>query len=294
MNKGKILKGIGGFYYVLDEHGCVHECKARGRFRNDGIVPLPGDNVLFNLEKGTGGFIEEIEERKNVLIRPKVVNVDMVAIVVSAENPKIDFLLCDKLLISIKKAGITPLMVINKCDMAVDRHIDTVYNEYATACETIRVSAKSKDGLDHLKSLLGNKCTCLAGQSATGKSSILNALFSDIELETGGLSKKTDRGRHTTRHAELMVLEGFSGTVVDTPGFSFFEDTEILPEQLSLFYDDMTPYAGDCRFSLCLHADEPDCGVKKAVEKGKISKNRYQRYLEILKECQEKRLRKYD
>ena len=277
MNKGKILKGVGGFYYVLDEHNTIHECKARGRFRKDGIVPLPGDNVLFNPDKKTGGFIEDICERKNELIRPRVTNVDMVAIVVSAKNPKIDFLLCDKLLVSTKKQNIMPLIVINKCDLSDDDMIISIHNEYKNACQTIRVSAKTKDGLDDLKTILKDRCTCLAGQSAAGKSSILNALFPGIDLETGVLSKKTERGRHTTRHAELLLLDGFSGTVVDTPGFSFFADDGVLPEQLAHYYDDMKPYAQECRFNSCLHAQEPDCGVKHAVQQGKISQNRYQR-----------------
>lgn len=293
LNRGQILKGIGGFYYVMDKDGNVHECKARGRFRKDNIVPLPGDYVEFSLLDQSYGFIEEIDQRKNELLRPRVANVDMVAIVVSAQNPKIDFMLCDKLLVFIKKAKIQPLLVINKYDIGDKQQLEFIQNEYKNACETICVSAKKGDGLDLLKLHMKHKCTCLAGQSATGKSSVLNALFSDLDLQTDGLSKKTARGKHTTRHAELLVLEDFSGTVVDTPGFSSF-DLDLIPEQLCQYYDDIRSFAEDCRFTSCLHDKEPDCGVKQAVSQGKISKNRYQRYLEILKKLQEKRSQKYD
>ena len=265
LNKGQILKGVGGFYYVLGEDGCVYECKARGRFRKDGIVPLPGDFVRYNLDKG--GFIEEIEQRKNELIRPKVTNVDMLAIVVSAQKPKIDYLLCDKLIVSAKRIGIKPVMVINKCDAATEKQIGDIRKEYECACDTVCISTKTKQGFDSLEAHLKDHCTCLAGQSAAGKTSIINALFHSIDLETGGLSKKTDRGRHTTRHAELLLPDDFSGTIVDTPGFSFYDDDSITPEQLCSYYDDMLPYASDCRFTSCHHENEPDCAVKKAVKK---------------------------
>ncbi len=294
LSQGKIIKGVGGFYYVLDESGAIHECKAAGRFRKEKIVPLPGDNVRFCAQKESYGFIEEIQERANELKRPRVANIDMAAIVVSAEKPGIDYLLCDKLLISIKKEGIEPLMIINKCDVADEAQAKFIQDEYEKACTTIRVSARNKEGLGALKKQLAGKCTCFAGQSAAGKSSILNALFLGLNLKTGGMSKKTDRGKHTTRHAELLLLDDFSGTVVDTPGFSLFDTADITEQQLCQYYDDIMPYAGECKFSSCLHDNEPQCGVKEAVSQGEISKTRYQRYLQILKEVKEKRERKYD
>jgi len=199
------LKGIGGFYYVLDENMKIHECKAAGRFRKQGIVPLPGDNVVFVDEQDSYGFIEEIEARKNLLIRPRVANVDKVAIIVSAGKPNIDSMLCDKLLVSIIKAGIEPLMVINKIDTVDGPQIEKIRREYDKSCETICVSAETKQGLNALKLILQNKCTCFAGQSAAGKSTLLNALFEELNLGTGGMSKKTARGKHTTRHAELLL-----------------------------------------------------------------------------------------
>ena len=292
--KGKILKGVGGFYYVMDEKANLHECKARGRFRKDRIVPLPGDEVIFAPEKKAYGFIEEITDRRNELTRPRVANVDMAAIVVSAEKPKIDYMLCDKLLISIKKEGIEPLIVVNKCDVADKEQLAAIQNEYSSACSVVLVSATTGDGLGLLKDHMKGKCTCFAGQSAVGKSSIINALSPDLDLETGGLSKKIDQGKHTTRHAELLPLKDLSGTVVDTPGFSSFDNKEIPPAQLGQYYDDFVPYTADCKFSSCLHADEPECGVRDAVSRGEINQNRYLRYIEILNELQEKRLRKYD
>ncbi len=293
-NTGTILKGIGGFYYVRDDAGQVCECKARGRFRNDRVVPLPGDRVLFTTNDGTYGFIEEICERRNELSRPRVANIDQAAIVVSVQKPKADCLLCDKLIVQSKKSAIKPLLIFNKCDNAEEETINFLIREYKEVCPCICVSAATKDGLDNLKSHLKGRCTCFAGQSAVGKSSILNALCPGLSLETGGLSKKTDRGKHTTRHAELLVLDDISGMVVDTPGFSFLESADLLPEELSLYYEDMQPFAHSCRFTSCLHAKEPDCGVKEAVSKGYISEGRYQRYLTILKELEEKRLREYD
>lgn len=291
---GKILKGIGGFYYVLDNEGQVHECKARGRFRNDNVTPLPGDQVQYSTNEGAYGSIDEICERRNELYRPRVANIDQAAIVVSVQKPKADCLLCDKLVVQSKKAKIEPLLVFNKCDSAIEAAINVLLNEYKNVCICVCVSAATGEGLEELKKYLKGRSTCFAGQSAVGKSSILNALFSELSLETGGLSKKTDRGRHTTRHAELLVIDDISGTVVDTPGFSFLESVDLQPEELFFYYDDMLPFAQNCRFNSCLHSKEPDCGVKEAVAKGLISEGRYLRYLTILKELEEKRLREYD
>ena len=292
--QGKILKGVGGFYYVLEDGGKIYECKARGRFRNDGVTPLPGDNVVFSADNEGYGFIEEIKERKNELKRPRVANVDVIAIVASAGKPKIDTMLCDKLIIAALKDGIEPVMVINKCDTADELQKSKLLLEYYKACDTICVSAATNEGLNDLKKRLKGRCTCFAGQSAAGKSSLLNAIFSELRLETGGLSKKTDRGKHTTRHAELLLLEGFEGTAVDTPGFSFLEPDEIEPAELIKYYKDIEPYAKACRFTSCLHLDEPECSVKDAVEKGFVNKNRYSRYVDLLKDIQEKRQRQYD
>lgn len=288
---GKILKGVGGFYTVQDEDGKQYECRACGRFRNEGETPLPGDAVEFSPETA---YIDQILPRRSELKRPRVANVDMVAIVASADKPKIDALLCDKLIISARRNGIEPLLVLNKCDAAAQSDIDKICADYHGAVDTLCVSARTGLGLDELKARLSGKCTCFAGQSAVGKSSLLNALFHGLTLKTDGLSRKTDRGKHTTRHAELLVPEGFLGTVVDTPGFSFFENDDIEPEALWKHYNDMRPFGGHCRYPSCLHVGEPDCGIKDALQRGDISQTRYDRYLEILKELKEKRDKRYD
>lgn len=288
--EGKIIKGIGGFYYLMDKNGRVHECKAKGRFRKDGITPLVGDNVLFS----KSGLIEEIKPRKNELRRPRVSNIDVSAIVVSAEKPEIDFLLCDKLIIAAKYVSAEPLIIINKNDAAEPEKITLIKDEYRNVCKTFCVSAKTGEGVDPLKSYLSDKCTCFAGQSAAGKSSLINSLFPGLNLETGNLSKKIDRGMHTTRQTQFLVFEGFPGSLLDTPGFSSFDAESILPEDLSKYYDDMAPFEHNCRFTKCMHLNEPDCGVKDAVNIGLISNTRYKRYLDILKEIKEKRLTTYD
>ncbi len=290
IKEGRIIKGIGGFYYIRDNEGNIHECRARGRFRNEGVTPLTGDIAIYS----EGGFIEEIRERKNELIRPRVTNIDIAVIVVSAEKPRPDYMLCDRLLVSIKLACVTPLLVINKCDIADKRHIKEIKNEYKKICKTLCVSAKSGKGITKLKRILSGSYSCFSGQSATGKTSIINALFPGFELKVGSLSKKADRGTHTTRQAELLVADGFSGGVVDTPGFTYFEAAEIEPQDLCRYYKDFKPFIGKCRFSSCLHADEPDCAIKKAVDKGSINKGRYERYIEILNEIKLKRSKKYD
>jgi len=288
---GKILKGVGGFYTVSGADGCEYECKACGRFRIAGETPLPGDDVEISTETA---YIERILPRRTELKRPRVANVDAVAIVVSAGKPKIDALLCDKLIIAARRANIDPILVINKCDTVLPKEIESILSDYRNAVDVVCVSAKTGLGLDVLKERLAGHCVCFAGQSAVGKSSLLNAMFPEMALRTDGLSKKTDRGKHTTRHAELLAPCGFSGTVVDTPGFSFFENDEIAPEALWEFCADIRPYGGNCRYPSCLHAGEPECGVTEALQRGDISQSRYQRYLEILLELKEKRDKKYD
>ena len=290
---GTILKGVGGFYYVRDANEEIIECKACGRFRKEGVTPLPGDHVIFSVNPEGTGYIESISPRRNELRRPRVANIDMVAIVMSLYKPKPDCLLCDKLIVEAKRSGILPLLVLNKSDAATSDYIE-LRDQYSGVCESLCVSAQTGDGLESLREQLKDRCTCFAGQSAVGKSSILNALFPWLGLEIGGLSKKTDRGKHTTRHAELLVMSDIRGMVVDTPGFSFLESGKLEPMELQQYYDDMLTFSGHCRFSSCLHADEPECGVKDAVEKGLINKQRYQRSLTILEELKDRRSREYD
>ncbi len=291
-NTGIIINGVSGFYDIFDAKGNICVCKACGRFRNEGAVPLPGDKVSFSKDDIGKGFIEKIYPRRNELIRPRVANVDMVAIVISAEKPKADLLLVDKQIIEAQLSNIIPLLVINKCDVAEKSVIEELKKEYREACEVLCVSAATGVGICRLKKRLKNYCTCFAGQSAAGKTSILNALFPSLGMKVGCLSKKTARGRHTTRHAQMIIMDGLR--VFDTPGFSLLDNKDIEPEQLWRQYYDMRSFAKDCRFASCLHAGEPDCGVKKAVERGDISEKRYQRYINILNELKDRRAKKYD
>ncbi|MBQ9942276.1 MAG: ribosome small subunit-dependent GTPase A [Christensenellaceae bacterium] len=290
---GRILKGIGGFYYVQLADGSVVECRARGKFRLDGQKPMPGDFVSILPPSDTqGGFVEEICPRKNQLTRPMVANVDQLLIVVSAKKPKADLLLVDKLLLYAVWQGIPAVLAVNKVDTGGDT-LECVRREYAASgIEVLAVSAKTGEGLKELREVLQNKNTCLAGQSAVGKSSLLNALQPDLALATGGLSKKTDRGRHTTRHSELMALPDLEATVVDTPGFSILECMDVQPEELKDLYPE---YLGaNCRFDGCLHYREPDCGVKEKVARGELSEERHGRYIQILEELLERRKKQYD
>ncbi len=268
---------------MYDKQKRIHECKARGRFRNENITPLPGDFVAFSPQKGESqGYIEEILPRKNQLTRPQVVNVDQVMITMAARDPKPDLLLIDKLIISAEIADIVPILIINKSDLAESADVKFIAEQYQLHYELLVTSAKTGEGLSEIKKRLRGKTTCFAGQSAVGKSSLLNALFSELGLETGGLSKKTARGKHTTRHAELIRPFRVNGMVVDTPGFSLLKSEEMAPAELSRHYPEMREILHTCKFSSCLHIHEPKCAVKQAVTDGTINKARYARYLQMI------------
>ncbi len=290
---GLILKGIGSFYTVLTSDGGRYVCRARGKFRKEGVSPVPGDNVEFELspEKDSDGYLMKIEPRKNLLIRPAVANVDKLIIVIAASLPRPDLLLVDKLLLQCEQMKITPVICVNKCDESDDAA--QILAQYApSGYKAICVSAMTGYGLDELRTELAGCVSCFSGQSAVGKSSILNALLPELDLLTGGLSRKTDRGRHTTRHAELWPV--FGGVVADTPGFSLFELDSIEPEKLALLYPEMRAHLGECRFSQCLHIKEPDCAVKPLLLSGELSNERHARYTLIMEELKEKRKHKYD
>lgn len=290
--EGIILKGIGGFYYVK-AGGAVHECRAKGIFRLEGVKPIPGDNVLFRPPTDTSiGSIDQILPRKNQLARPAVANIDLLLITVSARKPKADLLLVDKLLAYAYLQKMDAAILVNKCD--TDGGMGRMIKEEYRRCgmPVLWVSAETGENLEALKTLMEGKCTCLAGQSAVGKSSLINAISKEASLETGGLSKKTDRGRHTTRHAELYYLKEIDGVAIDTPGFSILECADMEPEALSKAYPEFEGAA--CRFSGCLHWKEPECGVKKRVDDQTVPKGRYERYLELLQELTKRRERQYD
>ena len=291
--EGLILKGVGSFYTVLDAQGEEHVCRARGRFRKESVTPVPGDHVRFLHNPGEDGRIVEILPRRNILTRPAVANVDKLMIVMAASLPRPDLLLVDKLLLQCEQAHITPVLVLNKCDERDEALYASILAQYEkTGYALHAVSAHSGAGLERLREELTGSVCCFAGQSAVGKSSLLNALLPELSLAVGGLSRKTERGRHTTRHAELWLASG--GALVDTPGFSLLDTEMIEPETLSTLYPEMREHAGECRFAKCLHESEPDCAVKALLQSGMISQERYERYLLILEELKEKRKHKYD
>lgn len=288
--RGLLLKGVGSFYEVLTESGEIVTSKARGAFRREGLVPTVGDRVMIDRKDQGYAQLSEILPRKNLLVRPPVANVDQLLIVVAASVPEPDWLLVDRLIISAKQMHIDPIPVLNKIDTADESVAATFLSDYH-AFDTLTVSAQTGEGLDALKARMQGKVSCFAGQSAVGKSSLLNALFPDLHLETGELSRKTDRGRHTTRHAELWPYE--SGAVLDTPGFSMFETSCLEQEELDACYPEFA-LAFPCRFPGCMHLSEPDCGVKPLLASGELTEGRYERYREIALENQMRRKHRYD
>ncbi len=289
---GRIIKGIGGFYTVALDDGTQVQCKARGLFRKEGITPMVGDLVEALPQDGGEWSLRTILPRKNALIRPPVSNIDQLVLVLAASAPKPDWQLADKLIVQSKLLDIAPVLVLNKLDERDTEVEQDFLSDYGGHFPAFCVSAKSGMGLDALSNALAGQVSCFAGQSAVGKSSLLNALIPELALETGELTKKTDRGRHTTRHAELWPYRG--GAVLDTPGFSLFEATAITQEQLNNCYPEFDDAPQRCRFAGCAHITEPDCAVRELLSSGGLSAGRYHRYVELCKQIQQRRLTKYD
>ena len=285
--EGSILRGIGSFYTVLcDEDGREYTLRAQKKLRHQKLTPMVGDRVRFTPGQGEeDGWLEEILPRRSMLVRPSVANVDMLMLVV-ASVPAPDLLLCDKLILRATQGSMTPAICVNKIDLG-DGLAQQIEAEYAgTQLRVFSVSAHTGEGVGALREAMRGRVTYLAGQSAVGKSSLLNALFG-LSLETGGLSRKTERGRHTTRRAEMMALDGMF--VLDTPGFSLLElEDAIEPEAFAQLYPEYNALAGACRFQPCLHDREPGCAVHAAVDRGELSAARWARYRELLGEMREK------
>lgn len=310
LKQGRIIKGIGGFYTVLLSDGSSCVCKARGLFRKHGVTPLIGDEVEIELNSSqsrmdgraadgaaASGYLARILPRRNELIRPAVANIDRLFVVIAASRPQPDLLLIDKLLLLCEKFNIEPVIIINKCDEADGADIESLKAEYEkTEYPIFIVSAETGEGLGALREKLAGAVICLAGQSAVGKSSLLNALIPGIKLAVGGLSEKTERGRHTTRHTELIPLPETGGAVLDTPGFSFLDTLELDEAEIRLLYPELRGLEVNCRFNGCLHVTEPGCCVKKAMngEEAPIHKNRYERYVRLVNEAIERRKHRYD
>lgn len=290
--EGVIIKGVGGLYYARGEDGGTHVLRARGIFRRRHITPMVGDRVRLTPGQGEEhGWVEEILPRESQLVRPPVANVRYLVIVL-APAPAPDYLLIDTLIAMALRQGIRPALVVNKCDLDGGTY-EAVRSDYAgLGAPLLAVSALSGQGMDGLRSLLASGVCCLAGQSGVGKSTLLCAA-TGLRLQTGEISQKIHRGRHTTRHAELL----FSGEyrVLDTPGFSLLELWEGLePIRLKEYYPEFAPYEGQCRFSPCYHLSEPGCAVLKAARTGEISQARLERYHLLLKKAQEAWRNRYD
>lgn len=274
--RGKIYKGIGGFYYISAENGECIECKARGKFRKEHITPMIGDNVEIDVKNGKGSIIE-IYERKNRLIRPAVANIDLVVVVVAAKDPSPATFVTDKMLVNAEINGIEAVVCINKTDLADAEDLKNIYE--SAGYKTICVSAEKNIGLDELFALIKGKTAAFAGVSGVGKSTILSYVTGE-ELQTGKVSDKISRGKHTTRHVELFKVSG-GGYVLDTPGFSSVETEDISAENLGGCFPEFADYVNLCRFRGCAHIDEPDCAIKEKVVDGTIPQSRYTSYKEL-------------
>lgn len=281
---GVITKGIGGFYYVQTEAGLI-ECRARGKFRKMNISPQVGDNVEIKLSENEAlkGSIEEIFPRKNIFIRPPVANIDSIVITFSVVNPEPNLVLVDKLTTAAVSMNVDCVICINKIDLDREKAAEYKDTYEKAGFKVILASSLENIGTDLFKNVLKDKVSALAGNSGVGKSSLINTIDKTLNLKTGDLSHKIQRGRHTTRHTELFPLS-FGGFVLDTPGFSSFDISLITQENPAALFPEIAKYADDCRFTGCSHISEPECAVKKALEEGKIAKSRYESYVALSEE----------
>ncbi|WP_026494885.1 ribosome small subunit-dependent GTPase A [Butyrivibrio sp. WCD3002] len=290
--QGRIVKGIAGFYYVNTGSERVYECKAKGIFRKDGIKPLVGDDVnieIIDEESGTGN-ITEILPRRNMLIRPPVANVDQAVVLFAIVKPDPNYNVLDKFLIQMRRNNLPVIICFNKQDIATKEEQQELMDAYEKCgYEVIFISVHEGAGLDVLCEKLRGKTSVVAGPSGVGKSSLLNKLHPEAEMETGELSRKIARGRNTTRHSEMFFVSALSDDkektyILDTPGFTSLALKDITAEELPQYYTEFEPYEPFCRFGGCSHIAEPDCGVKTALEKGEISRVRYDNYRIIYEE----------
>lgn len=289
--KGKICKGIAGFYYVHDGHSRIYECKAKGIFRNQKIKPLPGDDVEFDIlseEEGEGN-ITAILPRKNQLIRPAVTNVDQAVVVFALTSPEPNFNLLDRFLISMEQQALPVVICFNKMDLDDAKKTAECEARYRdSGCHMVFTSVAQEEGLEEIRELLRSKTSVLAGPSGVGKSSLMNYLQPKAAMETGSVSEKIQRGRHTTRHSELFYLEE-NTFLMDTPGFTSLNVTGIEAEALHHYFPEFLPYEENCRFLDCVHVGEQVCGIKEAISEGRICRGRYENYLQIYQELKDRK-----
>lgn len=292
--QGKIIKGIAGFYYVQTKTG-IYECKAKGSFRNRKLKPFVGDNVEITVldEEKKKGNMEDILERKNFLIRPAVANVDQAIVIFAAAKPDPNLNLLDRFLIMMEQKEIPVVLVFNKTDVAEKTKLEELAKTYeGCGYQVLSVSAMKEEGISKIMEILRGKTSTVAGPSGVGKSSIINLLQSEIHMETGNISEKIERGKHTTRHSELIAIAEDT-YIFDTPGFSSLYVSDMEKEDLKAYFPEFAPYEDQCKFLGCVHLNEPICGVKEALAEGKLSRSRYENYQMLYEELKEKEKRKY-
>lgn len=285
--RGLIIKGIGGFYYVKTAEG-VFQAKGRGIFKKEGITLAVGDVVDIEVLDDGDAVINSIEARKNQFIRPPIANIDRFIVVFAATKPKPNFSIIDKFLIMAEQHHIEPVICVNKCDLAKPAAIEEIKAIYGGIYPIVFVSAATGDGIDALMPYIQGNRVAFAGPSGVGKSTITNRIIPEANMETGNVSKKTARGKHTTRHVEIFEAEG-GGFVFDTPGFTSFEILEAEEDNLSDFYPDLLKFKGQCRFDNCRHIKEPECCVRDAVDRGEIHPLRYASYLANMEEIKKRK-----
>ncbi len=277
MIRGRITKGVGGLYFV-DTGERVLECKPKGIFRKEGKKPLVGDFAEVSELPDGSGQIVDIVDRINSLIRPEVANASQAMLVFAVTSPKPSLNLADRFLINMEKSGVSTILVFNKADLASDEEIEAIRESYkGTGYDVHFISAKNAEGISELKALLHGKTTVLAGPSGVGKSTLVNLLQSQAEMQTGSISERIMRGKHTTRHSEVLKVDDES-YIIDTPGFTSFDIFDTEPLDLFRLYPEMKICDGMCRFTGCAHINEPDCEIKDRVRAGEISKTRYDNY----------------
>lgn len=282
--EGYIVKGIGGFYYVKTDAGIL-ECKAKGVFRKQRITPLAGDRVTVETENG-GNVIAAIAPRKNVFVRPPIANLDVLFVVASTTQPVPSTLVLDKLTAIAVDKGAEPVLVCTKGDLAESAFLESAYEK--SGLPFIRVDYGSGSGLGEIQSRIRGKLCAFCGNSGVGKSTLLNALLPELAQQTGEISRKLGRGRHTTR--EVAIFEAFGGRIADTPGFASLDTGKacyIPKENLEMAFPEFRPYLGRCRFTGCAHRAEKGCAITEAVQRGELSASRYASYAAMYDEVKE-------